>query len=171
LHSFLFDYLFNYCATATTKCGLAWTKNILKGVAGIAGVWGGTAACATGAGCVLGAPTVVLSSANVAESIDWLRAGDEKTEGTNVIKQGAAKLIPSASQQQINDAYSLAEVAAAGALLTAPTKVYERIWTVWGVEKTTNYSVRPLSVTSGAAGEAAGAVWDAWGPVRDRVGK
>jgi hypothetical protein len=109
---------------------------------------------------------------NVGESINWVLRGDEKVDGYNVVKDGMSKFIPSATQQQIDSAYSLSEVASAGLLLKAPVKVYESIYAPgFGFVQNSNFIVTPYFRTPAAYGEALGANWDAWNAAYDGAKK
>lgn len=164
-----FGYLFNYCAHATTKCGMAWAKNIGKGVLGGLTAFGGAAVCTSGVGCALGAPSMAFGLANVSESADWLANGNETVDGRNPIKQ--ALIVRGLSAQNADTVAAFGEVASAGALLNAPVKVLEG--GKWinllpgsgGFRIIDRSTYAPLSQTSGALSEAAGAAWDAWSPL------
>jgi RHS repeat-associated protein len=165
-------YVYNYCTQSTSKCGMAWLKNGLKGGLGILTAFGGAGVCTSGVGCVLGAPSIAFGLSNFAEASDWFANGDELTDGRNPMKQ--ALLARGVSAKSADQVMAWGEVASAGALLKAPVKILEGgkwVDVLPNAKGALNISIidkstyAPLSQTSGAAAEAAGAVWDAWSPL------
>ncbi len=152
-------YLFNYCTSASAKCLGAWANNIGKIGLGGLGMFGGSALCTTGVGCVLGAVGVITGAANVYEGTDWLINRDENTNGVNPIKQALTTAVPSANADL---AFASMEVLGGGLALKAPIVLKEELWfSIYGIQRVPGLPITvPASSLPQGAFDAAGAAWD-----------
>jgi hypothetical protein len=108
----------------------------------------------------------ILAVGKVAEGIDWIRAGDEVSDGRNVIREASISILQAAgaSQTSAQVAYGFAEIGAGALALRAPVTLAERLWTPYGIETTDGLGItvqaiqtrqfRGLAVGGAAAGGA-----------------
>lgn len=108
----------------------------------------------------------VLSAGKVAEGIDWLRAGNEVTDGRNIVREASTTMLQAAgaTATSADVAYGFAEIGAGALALRAPLSVVEKMWTPYGIERTSGLGLtvqaiqtkpfRGLAVGGAAAGGA-----------------
>ena len=162
-----YGYLFNYCSSATVGCFKAWGQALVNLGFGGLGVASGVGLCGTLAGCIAGAPMTVLSTGKFAEAIDWIRGGDEATDGRNIVRETSTAVLTAAGATPTSArvAYGFAEISSGALALRAPVSLAEKLWTPYGIQSTGGLGLtvqaiqtkpfRALAVGGVAAGGAA----------------
>lgn len=166
-----FGYLFN---CGLSKCWKQYAANVGKVTAGGLGVAGGIGLCATGVGCIVGAPATVFNAATTAEGIngliDLVTGVSDSGDGRNLLKESVKSGLGNLglSRQAQDWSYSAMEVGSGLLALRAPVNLSE-LWvirphvsTLPGLPvKTIEWKAtyRPAAV--------GGLLWDATDPARN----
>jgi hypothetical protein len=98
----------------------------------------------------MGAPSVVIGVGAVAEGLDWIRAGDETTDGTNVVKKAYRSVVMKAggSSGAADLSYASSELFSSELALKAPIAIGEKIFTWHGWQATNGLMIYAPSITT-----------------------
>jgi hypothetical protein len=166
-----FGYLFN---CGLSQCWKQYATNAGKVVAGGLGVAGGIGLCATGVGCLAGAPATVFNSAAVAEGINGLidlaTGVSDSGDGRNLLKESVKFSLGNLglSQQEQDWSYSAMEVGSGLLALRAPVNLSE-LWAIRPhVSTLPGLPVKTIEWKAAYRPAAAGGLlWDATDPARN----